>query len=408
MAGELIIKNGINVSGSIIAQSITGSFTGSFNGTSTSSSFATTSSIATFASTASFVNPLTQSVSIKGRGTTSATTTLRVENANVSASLVVLDNTNVGIGTSNPSARLEVAGVTTGTAFKVSGGFTGFTGQYFYINEYGSAAMVGTTTDPNNLLFGALGTSDTFARLAFGFLYDKPYLGFGPGNATRDIYLYRDNADLILGTTTSNTEKLRVKASGNLLIGTTTDPGYKLNVSGSGNFTNNLTVTGSLQVTGGITGSLLGTGSYATQALSSSFAVSASRAVSASYAPSTPAFPYTGSAEVTGSLSVVGTTTVSGSIIVQGGSVGIVSTGTTNATEAFKVQNATPEVLFNVKDDGGLEVNTVKYPGSGVLESNNGIIQQIIGWNGTININQPAPNPPISIFVQNGVITNVI
>jgi hypothetical protein len=587
MAGELIIKNGINVSGSIIAQSITGSFTGSFNGTSTSSSFATTSSIATsasFASTASYVatasytptlaqvttagntttnaitvgditstgviksvissvtaqftavNPAssyprahfqigqstsdnnvglviapfyssagvqkpafvqvstnkntqdsgqfsgyflintstftigtnkrdattsggvpiifapaiteamriqnngniqigtttdagyrldingtgrfsgnvqitgsaTNSLLVKGSGTTSATTTLRVENANASASLVVLDNTNVGIGTSNPSARLEVAGVTTGTAFKVSGGFTGFTGQYFYINEYGSAAMVGTTTDPNNLLFGALGTSDTFARLAFGFLYDKPYLGFGPGGgATRDIYLYRDNADLILGTGTGNTERLRVKASGNLLIGTATDPGYKLNVSGSGNFTNNLTVTGSLQVTGGITGSLLGTGSYATQALSSSFAVSASRAVSASYAPSIPAFPYTGSAEVTGSLSVVGTTTVSGSIIVQDGSMGIVSTGTTNATEAFKVQNATPEVLFNVKDDGELLINTTKYTSNGVLTNNAGIITEVIGYNGIITIDQ-SPNPPIQIQVTNGIITNVL
>jgi hypothetical protein len=179
----------------------------------------------------------------------------------------------------------------------------------------------------------------------------------------------------------------------------------KIITSGSVAILSNVTAS---SYTGSFTGSLNGTSSWAvssSRAISSSYALNAlssSYALSASYAPGGAAFPYVGSAEITGSL------TVSGSIIVQDGATGIVSTGTTNATEAFKVQNAIPEVLFNIKDDGGLEVNTSKYPGSGVLENNNGIIQQIIGWNGTININQPAPNPPISIFVQNGVITNVI
>jgi len=46
---------------------------------------------------------------IKGSGATSATTALRVENSNASASLVVLDNNNVGIGTTNPLSLLHIS-----------------------------------------------------------------------------------------------------------------------------------------------------------------------------------------------------------------------------------------------------------------------------------------------------------
>jgi hypothetical protein len=45
-----------------------------------------------------------------GSGTTSATTALLVQNANASASLAVLDNGNVGIGTTTPVAALDVSG----------------------------------------------------------------------------------------------------------------------------------------------------------------------------------------------------------------------------------------------------------------------------------------------------------
>ena len=59
------------------------------------------------------------------------------------------------------------------------------------------------------------------------------------------------------------------------------------------NVTSGVTITGSLNVSGGITGSLFGTASYATNALS------------ASYAPDTT-FPYTGSATITVSLTITG------------------------------------------------------------------------------------------------------
>jgi hypothetical protein len=46
---------------------------------------------------------------VKGSGTTSATTALRVENANTSASLVVLDNGFVGINTGSAGAYLDIS-----------------------------------------------------------------------------------------------------------------------------------------------------------------------------------------------------------------------------------------------------------------------------------------------------------
>jgi hypothetical protein len=47
---------------------------------------------------------------VKGSGTTSATTALRVENANTSASLVVLDNGFIGVGTGSAAYNLDVNG----------------------------------------------------------------------------------------------------------------------------------------------------------------------------------------------------------------------------------------------------------------------------------------------------------
>jgi hypothetical protein len=49
---------------------------------------------------------------VRGSGATSATTSLHVENTNASASLVVLDDGNVGIGTSAPAYKLDVSGST--------------------------------------------------------------------------------------------------------------------------------------------------------------------------------------------------------------------------------------------------------------------------------------------------------
>jgi hypothetical protein len=158
----------------------------------------------------------------------------------------------------------------------------------------------------------------------------------------------------------------------------------KIITSGSAAILSNVTAS---SFTGSFTGSFLGTGSYATQALS------------ASYAPSGDAFPFTGSAQISGSL------IVTGAALVQDGSLGVVSTGTTNATDALKVQNATPEDLLVVKDDGELRINTTKYANNGVLTNNAGIVTEVVGFTGVITIiGNPPPN---NLDFQNGILVNV-
>jgi len=87
--------------------------------------------------------------------------------------------------------------------------------------------------------------------------------------------------------------RMRLFSTGNLAIGSTSDSGERLQVSGSSRFAGNMTVTGSVSITGSlnapvITGSLFGTASWAQNALTSSYilnAVSASFAATAALAP---------------------------------------------------------------------------------------------------------------------------
>jgi len=198
---------------------------------------------------------LSAKLGVRGTGTTSATTALRVENTNASASLVVLDNGQVGIGTASPSSSISL---------DVSGSIR-------------ATAIVPTTDLTHNIGTTALRYNGVFSRVLSAHTSTLDLIGF-------NIRLMD-----FAGVT-----RAMLSSSNNFLIGTTTDAGYRLDVSGSGRFTDGLTVTGSLIATS-FTGSLQGTASWATSAsqavtasyvlnaISSSFATLAQTANTASY-----------------------------------------------------------------------------------------------------------------------------
>ena len=199
----------------------------------------------------------------RGSGTTNATTALRVENTNASASLVVLDNGFVGIGTSSPAYLFDITG--SDNLINIS---PQNSGNAIVINNNGYIKWENASLDTYMRCSNGFGLSDNGFNSKFS-------ISFG-------------------GLSSINTGQNFSFQTGNVLVGTTTDSGFKLDISGSGRFTNGLTVTGSL-IAPTITGSLQGTASWA------------NNAISASWAPGGAAFPYIGTAIITGSLIVSGT-----------------------------------------------------------------------------------------------------
>jgi hypothetical protein len=239
-------------------------------------------------------------VHVRGSGTTSATTALRVENTNASASLVVLDNGYVGIGTASAAYNLDVNGTarvigqtTIAGAINASSGFV--RGTFFNqtlvatanndtlygidINPtYTTGSFTGVTRVPLRIR-NAANTANAFYVDSGGNATLEASLGVGTVYGGTNINLSSGGGNLLLQTNyTANTGLTMFNSTRNIVIqngGTFTDSGFRLDVSGSARITNGLTVTGSLIATS-FTGSLLGTSSWAINALTASFVNTAS------------------------------------------------------------------------------------------------------------------------------------
>ena len=192
ISGSTRITDNLIVTGSVTAASFTGSFSGSLSGIS---------------STASYVLPLTQSVIIKGTGTTSATTTLTIQNTNNSASFTVRDD---GVVYANgPGYTL------TNTIFGYNAFSSNTTGSN--ITAFGTNALKFSTGDNNT----AVGASTLGANLT------------GYGNTAIGSTALALNTIGNLNTAVGfNTQPITSVGNNNTSLG---HESLRLNTSGSGN-----------------------------------------------------------------------------------------------------------------------------------------------------------------------------
>jgi hypothetical protein len=291
----------------------------------------------------------TAKLQVKGSGTTSATTAFGVENANASSSMVVLDNGNVGVGTTSPGATLDIISTTGNTLRLRRSGYD----TYTFRNSVGTGLELYNTTDTRSEMFFdgtgnvGIGTTSPAQKLHV----DGAIVS---GNITEGVLLtsatgvgrvlgvdagFNGWNDLDIRATSAT--QLYLSTSGDVVIGATSS-NYKFGVTGGHIGVSN---GGNIYVGGFGADAVIG---Y----LGNTSGVFTLRS--------------DGNRDIS-----IGSGTVNDSIFIEGsnGNVGIGTltptsrlqvkgSGTTSATTAFRVENANASGSMVVLDDGNVGIGT--------------------------------------------------
>jgi hypothetical protein len=175
---------------------------------------------------------------IKGSGSTSATTTFRVENSSAGSPFTIL-----GDGTVNMSFNANLTYNISARGYGSNGGYPGL-GVYLYSQNYsnaaGTAATIQYTGSPAGVTSNGLVIGGGFALQSATYnalAVNQSYTGLGTN--TLIGYLFDPTLDAtfpatnIISIKTTKGNVQLATSSGNVLIGTTTDAGYKLDVNGT-------------------------------------------------------------------------------------------------------------------------------------------------------------------------------
>lgn len=280
MSNEFVARNGIialdnsTITGSLIVSAgITGSLFGTASNA-TSASFALTASYALNAAAAGAASgdkittgSITASVNIGG-------TTFRLISGS-STFLFVSSSSNIGIGTTTPTAKLQVSGSSNVVNFVGSGSAAspsifsvdGAAGRLFSVNDSLSGSLFSVNTIAGLPVVEAF--SDNTVRIGqYGqkaLFVSQSNIGIGVEIPTAKVHISGSTGALLEVDGVNVTNILYLSASGNIGIRTGTPTSASLHVSGN-------------VFADSYTGSLLGTASFATSA---SFALTASYVASA-------------------------------------------------------------------------------------------------------------------------------